>query len=101
LDQSIDAGPESDAVDISACYRCGRRLTRGWSFFFRASPAQARRQIGFQGSEATKCLQCALLHLHLHLLRRSLKVAAVVGTILTLLNQGDIILAGQWDSALY
>tara|TARA_B100000315_G_scaffold252792_1_gene290311 strand:+ start:867 stop:1025 length:159 start_codon:yes stop_codon:yes gene_type:complete len=28
-------------------------------------------------------------------------VALVVGTILTLLNQGDIIMAGQWESALY
>jgi hypothetical protein len=35
------------------------------------------------------------------MLRRSLKVAAVVGTILTLLNQGDIILAGGWENALY
>ncbi len=27
---------------------------------------------------------------------RGLKVAAVIGTLLTLINQGDIMLAGQW-----
>jgi len=35
------------------------------------------------------------------MLRRSLMVAAVVGTIITLLNQGDIILAGYWKTVLY
>ena len=35
------------------------------------------------------------------MLRRSLMVAVVVGTILTLLNQGDTILAGNWKTALY
>ncbi|PKB79639.1 MAG: hypothetical protein BZY88_12415 [SAR202 cluster bacterium Io17-Chloro-G9] len=35
------------------------------------------------------------------MLRRSLKVAAVVGTLLTLLNQGDSIFSGAWPSALY
>jgi len=28
-------------------------------------------------------------------------VALVVGSILTLLNQGDILFAGSWNSALY
>ena len=38
---------------------------------------------------------------HVPMLRRSLIVAMVVGTILTLLNQGDTILAGNWENALY
>tara|TARA_Y100000588_G_C13653249_1_gene668898 strand:- start:309 stop:488 length:180 start_codon:yes stop_codon:yes gene_type:complete len=35
------------------------------------------------------------------MLRRSLIVALVVGTILTLLNQGDILFAGHWVGAMY
>ena len=35
------------------------------------------------------------------MLRRSAIVALVVGTILTLLNQGDGLLSGQWVNALY
>ena len=46
-----------------------------------------------------KCYRCAILHRPM--LRRSLIVAAVVGSLLTLLNQGDILFAGNWDGALY
>ncbi len=46
-----------------------------------------------------KCIRCAPRHWPM--LRRSLIVAAVVGTILTLLNQGDSLLTGQWNNALY
>ena len=35
------------------------------------------------------------------MLRRSLMVSLVVGTALTLLNQGDTLLAGRWNNALY
>ena len=35
------------------------------------------------------------------MLRRSLAAAVVVGTILTALNQGDNLLSGLWDAALY
>jgi hypothetical protein len=35
------------------------------------------------------------------MLRRSAIVAVVVGTILTLLNQGDGLLSGNWNDALY
>lgn len=99
MDRAIDKEPGIDATDLSACYRCGRRLTRGWAFVRRTSPALARQKIGYRASEATRCIVCALRHQPM--LRRSLKVAAVVGTILTLLNQGDIILAGGWENALY
>ena len=46
-----------------------------------------------------KCLRCALLHRPM--LRRSLAAAVVVGTVLTALNQGDNVLSGRWDAALY
>ncbi len=35
------------------------------------------------------------------MLRRSLAAAVVVGTVLTALNQGDNLLSGRWDAALY
>ena len=44
------------------------------------------------------CLRCALRHGPL--LRRSLGVAIVVGTVLTAINQGGTILAGAWTPAL-
>jgi hypothetical protein len=35
------------------------------------------------------------------MLKRSLKAAIVVGTVLTALNQGDVLLAGDLSNALY
>ena len=35
------------------------------------------------------------------MLRRSLFAALVVGTVLTVLNQGDLLFAGQWSNAFY
>ncbi len=99
MDHAIDREPGLDAVDLSACYRCGRHLARGWAFMLKAGPTVARQEIGYRAGEAARCILCALRHRPM--LRRSLKVAAVVGTILTLLNQGDVIFAGGWGSALY
>ena len=48
--------------------------------------------------EADRCLRCALRHIPM--LRRSLAAAAVVGTLLIALNQGDSIVSGG-SSALY
>ncbi|MCH7738172.1 MAG: nitrate/nitrite transporter NrtS [Chloroflexi bacterium] len=46
-----------------------------------------------------KCARCAIRHRPM--VRRSLIVALVVGSILTLLNQGDILFSGSWNGALY
>lgn len=35
------------------------------------------------------------------MLKRSMIAALVVGTILTVLNQGDFLLSGQWNISLY
>jgi hypothetical protein len=35
------------------------------------------------------------------MLKRSFLASLVVGTVLTVLNQGDILFAGQWSNALY
>jgi hypothetical protein len=45
-----------------------------------------------------KCLAYALVHPPM--LGRSALIAIVVGTILTAINQGDVLLAGQWSPAL-
>ena len=45
-----------------------------------------------------KCLAYALVHPPM--LGRSALIAIVVGTILTAINQGDGLLAGQWSPAL-
>lgn len=45
-----------------------------------------------------KCRRCALRHPPL--LRRSLAIAAIVGTILVVINQGDLVLRREWPPAL-
>ncbi|MGH7391559.1 MAG: nitrate/nitrite transporter NrtS [Candidatus Rokuibacteriota bacterium] len=44
------------------------------------------------------CRLCALRHEPL--LRRSLGIAVIVGSVLTAINQGDTILSGHWQPAL-
>jgi hypothetical protein len=57
------------------------------------------RANGTAPREIAKCFGCAVRHWPL--LRRSLTVALVVGTALTLLNQGDKLFHGWWSSPLY
>ena len=71
------------------CQRCGRPTASSASFTFRPRGG---------ATGATKCLRCALSHWPM--LRRSLIASAVVGTALTVLNQGDAILAGNLAGAL-
>ena len=86
-------GGNPGVQESGICSVCGRQANRGRSFLFRppgtdtASPGNL------------KCLLCGLRHGPM--LRRSAMVAVVVGTILTLLNQGDGLFSGSWDSALY
>ena len=75
------------------CRNCGRETKAGRTFVFRppgADPAVAG---------VIKCAVCGPRHRPM--LRRSAIVAVVVGTILTLLNQGDGLFAGNWNNALY
>ncbi len=48
---------------------------------------------------AVRCLRCAIIHGPL--VRRSLVVALIVGTILTAINQGNILLRGDFPPSLY
>ena len=84
-----------DVGQIAACDRCGRQSGKGWSFAFKKPVPVGVPDEGV----IIKCLRCAVLHRPM--LRRSLMVAVVVGTVLTLLNQGDILFSGGWNSALY
>lgn len=71
----------------SDCARCGRALERSLLFVLR-SPS----------GDLAKCLRCALFHPPV--VRRSLIASAVVGTILTGLNQGDHLFSGAWPATL-
>ncbi len=68
------------------CDSCGRSPA-GWLFLFRVGAGEVR-----------KCGRCALRHPPL--LKRSLGIAAVVGTVLLAINQGDLLLSARWPRAL-
>ena len=99
MGQAVEAEAESLVADVMGCSRCGRKLRQGWSFAFRVVPASSGARVLAQVGETVKCIQCAVRHLPM--IRRSLIVAVVVGTILTLLNQGDNIFTGNWRNDLY
>ncbi len=65
------------------CVRCGRALAEGATFIL--------------GGER-RCTRCALRYGPM--LRRSVLTALVVGTILTAINQGGVLLAGQLPVSL-
>jgi hypothetical protein len=69
------------------CDGCRRPLTGATRFQLRGVSGPTER-----------CRSCALTYPPL--LRRSLGIAAIVGTVLLLINQGDILLRGQWAGAL-
>jgi len=68
-----------------SCDACGR--DRGARFLF-----QTRH------GAIVKCWRCALRHRPM--LRRSLMIAAVIGTLLLAINQGDVVLRDAWPRAL-
>lgn len=59
---------------------------------------EVRRALGFRIAGELRCIRCTLLMGFL--LRRSLLTALVVGTALTAINQGNILLAGEYPSEL-
>ena len=69
------------------CSRCNRDLPSGGGYTVRTPQGRLR-----------KCLRCALRHGPM--LRRSFYVALVVGTLLTALNQGDVLMAQGLTGAL-
>ena len=71
------------------CYSCNADLSDKRSFGFSTSET---------GVHISKCFRCGLHHPPI--LKRSFRVAMLVGTILTLLNQGDALIIGPVDESL-
>jgi len=69
------------------CAGCGQAFGHRPAYQFQSSHGLAR-----------KCLPCALRHAPMHW--RSGLIALIVGTVLTAINQGDILLAGHWTPGL-
>ena len=80
------------------CLRCSADLAGKVSFSFK-SPVDLPGATESPTATTVKCLTCSLLHWPM--LKRSAVASIVVGTILTALNQGDLLLSGQWSSAFY
>lgn len=76
-------------MPISAlhCSRCGNALGKRPTFQFQTP-----------GGPIHRCLRCSLVYIPT--IRRSSAVAAIVGTILVGINQGDVILHGLWPASL-
>ena len=75
------------------CVKCNKilRNTKGHTF-------QVKTESPISTFSVTKCTICALLHVPM--LKRSLITSLIVGSLLTALNQGDLIVSGQMTSTL-
>ena len=89
------SSPPSRPNTSQSCARCGAGISARSGFGFKGRPEAP------SGDSAltVKCFSCALQHGPM--LKRSIIAALVVGTILTLLNQGDVLVSGSWNNALY
>ena len=72
--------------DAPSCSRCGRACASGG---FRIDHGVER---------GLACLRCAIGNGRL--LRRSLRIAVIVGTVLVAINHGNVIMAGVWHESL-
>lgn len=82
-----------------ACHRCLKDLQGALSFSFKAPARLSSNSEVTAATAIVKCFACSLLHRPM--LKRSAMAALFVGTVLTLLNQGDLLLAGQWNGSFY
>lgn len=73
---------------MQSCASCNRDIAEGKGYTVR-----------LPGGRALKCMRCALIHPPM--LRRSGYVALTVGTLLTALNQGDVLLESGVAGALW
>ncbi len=81
---SDGAGPEGDVGVASHCARCAQSLLNRRQFFLGGEP---------------RCTRCAVLYPPM--LRRSFYTALVVGTLLTAINQGNLLLDGHFPPAFW
>ena len=94
-DRTMDQAEELTTAQ-DGCENCGRAIGDGWSFGFKN---KVRSEGAVTAAEIIKCFSCALRHRPM--VRRSTAAAAVVGTVLTLLNQGDVLVSGNVSNALF
>ena len=81
------ASRESSLDDLrSSCDRCGVELRRS-AYEFRLF-----------GTTAYHCLRCALMHWPT--VQRSLLISLIIGTLLTAINQGNLIVQGDLSANL-
>ena len=98
MERAVESSAEAP-TSRDTCDNCLRILNPGWSFGFKTKfDPEAASGKDFP-AELTKCLLCTLRHWPM--LKKSLVACVVVGTLLTALNQGDILLAGEWNSSLW
>ena len=64
-----------------------------------ASLGGAAYEVQSGAGRSLRCLRCALMFGPM--LRRSFLIAVIVGTILTAINQGNIIASGDFPASLY
>ena len=74
-------------ADLERCARCGQALRKRAAFQFQTP-----------GGLVRTCFGCAVRDART--LRRSCLIALIVGTLLTAINHGDVLLAGHWTAAL-
>ena len=80
------AAPREGDARGTRCTGCRAALGRRRSFLFQG-----------EGGPLVKCARCALCHRPM--LARSLWVSLLVGTILIAINQGDVLLRGEWRTS--
>ena len=98
MERAVESSAEAPP-SRATCDNCLRILNPTWSFGFKTKFDPAAASGKNFPAELTKCLLCTLRHWPM--LKKSLAACAVVGTLLTALNQGDILLAGEWNSSLW
>jgi len=77
----------SQPANVGSCARCGQALGGRAVFGFQTPSGLTRT-----------CLPCAVRDAPT--LRRSGLIALAVGTLLTAINQGDVLFAGHWTAVL-
>jgi len=90
LPEGLDPAREGgmgQSVHLGACARCGQGLGERTVFEFQTPRGVVRT-----------CVACAVRDTPT--LRRSGVIALTVGTLLTAINQGDVLLAGHWTAGL-
>ena len=95
MDRTTNVPGQISAAQVN-CDNCGRIIGNSWTFGFKAKGVPGATG---QAAEVIKCFFCALRHRPM--VRRSMAAAVVVGTVLTLLNQGDTLVSGNLSNALF